>query len=338
MDSSNRKIDFHRPDFSQHELDEIKSSIESEWVAGPGPQSRRFEQRIEEKWDCPRALTTTSCTHALETALLSLELSETDEVIVPSFTFVSTAQAVLRAGGDIRFADVDETTLTVTSDTMKPVLSDNTVGVIFVHYGGFPGPIEPVRSLCKEHDLFLIEDAALAFDTTLNNQYAGTFGDFGTFSFHGSKNLTCGEGGLLTINQESSIKDCEMIRDKGTNRSANSADDSGRYTWQSTGSSYVLSDVLGAMLNAQFDRWETIRNQRVEVHNHLVNCLIEVDVNDSLLILKSGANRTHNGHMTAFRVKDEERAEPFFDALRSEAIEVKIIMNRFMILRTYEKR
>ncbi|MFB6346699.1 MAG: DegT/DnrJ/EryC1/StrS family aminotransferase [bacterium] len=318
-------IDFHRPDLGEQELANVNATFESGWVAGPGANCEAVEENCESRWSVTRVLTMSSCTHALETALMRLDLDENDEVIVPSYTYVSTALAVVRAGATPVFADVSETSLTLSRDTVEDVSTHRTQAVIFVHYGGFPGPVQPIADLCEQNNWDLIEDAAQAFDSRRDNRPAGTVGRFGAISFHGTKSLTCGEGGLLLVNDESDVKPCEMIRDKGTDRSRYLRGEVDKYTWRSRGSSYVLSDIQGAVLRAQIDRWEDIRKARRRVQKELRNAVrsLATDGDWELIEPPKSVSIRENGHLTAFLVNPPNRAQPVLEALRAEGIEAK---------------
>lgn len=313
-------ISFHRPDLTEEELDGVADSLHSGWVAGPGPEAETFERRLEQRWGVPRVLTTTSCTHALELALLRLNLSPEDEVIVPSFTFVSTASSVIRAGGTPVFADLDPDTLTLTVDTVRPQVTDRTRAVILVHYGGFPHDPADLIDFCSRRDLDLIEDAAQAFDGYVDGQPAGSFGRFGALSFHGSKSLTCGEGGVLVLNDPEDQHACEVIRDKGTDRSASAPTDRERYTWRREGSSYVLSDVLASILNVQLERWPDIKKKRRGIRRRLHRGIEQIDDAGLLRTIDPPEGREDNGHVTAVVCNEDSGGEPLREALVAEGI------------------
>lgn len=316
-------VPHHRPSFSGAEAEAAARALESGQVAGPGPFCRRVEKRLEERWDVPRVLTVTSCTHALETALLAMDLAPSEEVVVPSYTYVSCGLAVLRAGGRPVFADVDPETLTLTPKTVRPVLTERTRAVMLVHYGGYPAPTSPLRSLCEREGLSLLEDAAQAFGTARNDHPAGTVGRFGAFSFHGSKVLSCGEGGVLVVGREEDVSTCERIRDKGTDRSATRLGDVDRYTWRSTGSSYVLSDILAAVLEQQLERWPTIRRRRRTVQDRVREGIREVDRRDRFDLLIPPEDVRENGHMTGFLTGEPGARDWLLKALQAEGIRAR---------------
>lgn len=316
-------IPLHRPSFSDAEAQAAERSLRSGRVAGPGSFCRRVEKHLEERWDVPRVLTVTSCTHALEAALLALDLDPSGEVIVPSYAYVSCGLAVLRAGGRPVFADVDPDTLTLTPGTVRPRMTDRTRAVMLVHYGGFPAPIQPLEALCEREGIVLLEDAAQAFGTDREGRPAGTVGRFGAFSFHGSKVLTCGEGGALVVGREEDVSACERIRDKGTDRSATRLGDVDRYTWRSTGSSYVLSEILAAVLEQQLDRWPDIRRRRRAVQDRVRRGVRRVDRDDRLRPVTPPENTRENGHVTAFLLEDPDRRNWLLEALQAEGIEAR---------------
>jgi len=316
------KIPYHRPSITEAEKTAASRVLDGGFIAGPGPECERVEERLEERWECERVLTTTSCTHSLEIALLCMDLQSEEEVIVPSFTYVSTALAVVRAGGRPVFADIDEETLTLTAETIEEAWTENCRGVIMVHYGGYPGPVNEVVEFCEQRNLFCLEDAAQAFDGRFNGRQAGTFGQFGALSFHATKSLTCGEGGALLINDPDYIKKAEMIRDKGTDRSVSCRGDADRYTWRSTGSSYVLSDILAGILNEQLNRWPEIRKQRLQIQQETFEMLSRLDSEGLFEFVRPYHSAIEtNGHITALILQSTEARDWFLRALQAEGIE-----------------
>ena len=316
-------IPFHRPTVSSEEVEAVQRAIESQYIAGPGPHCMKVEEILEKRWNVPRVLTVTSCTHAMELALLTAELKPEAEVIVPTFTYVSSAQAVLRSGGTPVFADVDPETGMITRETVEQSLTNNTEAVMMVHYGGFPGSMREIKKLCETEDLFLLEDAAQAFGSRRGDHPAGTVGRFGAISFHGTKSLTCGEGGILIVNNEADISRAEMIRDKGTDRSATRLGDVDRYTWRTIGSSYVLSDILGAVLLKQIRRWNEIHEKRRAVQDAIRRGIESIDTHDHFQALKPPSHAEENGHITAFLFEPPQRRNWMLQALQAEGIQAR---------------
>jgi len=198
----------------------------------------------------------------MEAALLAMDVEPGAEIIMPSFAFVSAANAVLRSGGKPVFVDVDPTFLNLSSHAVAEAINPNTAGILCVHYAGVPCPMDELLDLAEQHDLFLIEDAAQALGSKWGDHSLGTLGAAGCFSFHGTKNVVAGEGGALATRNKILAQRVEIIREKGTDRSAFFRGEVDRYTWQEEGSSYVLSDVLAAILHAQLDRSNEFQEQR----------------------------------------------------------------------------
>ncbi len=234
-------------------------------LAGDGPFGKRVEQRLQEQLGAPRVLLTTSCTHAMELALLALGLPPEGEVIVPSFTFTSTANAVLRAGLRLALCDIEETWLGLDPHAAQARVGARTVALMPVHYAGLACDMEGVLALSARHGLRVVEDAAQGLFASWRGRPLGTLGDAGCFSFHDTKNVVCGEGGALALRDAALAGRAEWVREKGTNRSAFLRGEVDKYTWVAEGSSYVLSDVLAALLEAQLDKQAEIHARRAAV-------------------------------------------------------------------------
>jgi dTDP-4-amino-4,6-dideoxygalactose transaminase len=234
-------------------------------VAGDGPFCRRVEGRLSDRLGGARVLLTTSCTHALELSLLALGIGPGQEVVCPSFTFVSTANAILRVGATPVFADVEDRSLGLDPADVVRVLTPRTAAILPVHYAGRAPDMETLRGLAQGRGLKLVEDAAQGLGASYRGQALGTLGDGGCFSFHETKNITCGEGGALVVRDAAVAARAEIIREKGTNRSAFLRGEVDKYTWVAEGSSFILSDLLAAILDAQLDRFDEIQRRRAWV-------------------------------------------------------------------------
>lgn len=230
-------------------------------LQGNGPFCRRVEARLEEMLGC-RVLLTTSCTHALELALLAVGVGPGQEIVCPSFTFVSTANAILRVGARPVFADIEERTLGLDPADVERRLTAATTALLPVHYAGIGADLDGLLGVAGRRGLKVIEDAAHALAATYRGRPLGTLGDAGCFSFHDTKNLTCGEGGALALRDPEVAARAEVIREKGTNRAAFLRGEVDKYTWVAEGSSYVLADVLAAILDAQLDRLAEVQSRR----------------------------------------------------------------------------
>lgn len=264
MASKSSTIALSVPWYDEAELARVGQALASR-TAGDGPFGRKVERRLAVMWGAPHVLLTTSCTHALELALLALGIGGGDEVVCPSFTFVSTANAVLRAGARPVFADIEETTLGLDPADIENRLTSRTRALLPVHYAGMPANMDGLLAIAKRSGLRVIEDAAQAAGSRYRGRAVGTLGDAGCFSFHETKNLSCGEGGALVLADPAVAARAEIIREKGTNRSAFLRGEVDKYTWAMEGSSYVLSDILAAVLDAQLDKVAEIQSRRASV-------------------------------------------------------------------------
>jgi dTDP-4-amino-4,6-dideoxygalactose transaminase len=257
-------IPFSRPWFDEREARAVQEALCGQ-VSGDGPIGRRVEARLAAQLGAGRVLLTTSGTHALELALLALGIGPGQEVICPSFTFVSSANAVLRVGARPVFADIEDRTLGLDPADVEPRVTPRTVALLPVHYAGVAPDMEALLEIARRHRLRLVEDAAQGMAATWRGRALGTLGDAGCLSFHESKNVTCGEGGALLVADPDVARRAEIAREKGTNRAAFFRGEVDRYTWVAEGSSYVLSDVLAALLEAQLDKLADIQRRRAAI-------------------------------------------------------------------------
>jgi dTDP-4-amino-4,6-dideoxygalactose transaminase len=253
-----------KPWFTEAEGQAIAQALAGR-VAGDGPFCRRVEEKLSARLGGHRVLLTTSCTHALELCLLALGIGHGQEVVCPSFTFVSTANAILRVGATPVFAEIEDRTLGLDPADVARVLTPRTAAILPVHYAGVAPDMDALLRLCRSHGLKLIEDAAQGLGASFRGKPLGTLGDGGCFSFHETKNITCGEGGALVIQDRAVAARAEIIREKGTNRSAFLRGEVDKYTWVAEGSSFILSDLLGAVLDAQLDKFDEIQARRARV-------------------------------------------------------------------------
>lgn len=258
-------IPFNRPYRTGDEPARVAEAIESGWTGGNGPFSRRAEALLEELTGAERVLLTHSCTGALEMAALLSEVGPGDEVVLPSFTFVSTANAFALRGAVPVFADVDPATLCLDPASVEAALGPRTRVVVPVHYAGVGCDMAALGELARAHDLLVVEDAAQAIDATWDGRALGTFGALGTLSFHETKNVSSGEGGALLLNEPRWIERAEVLQEKGTNRAQFSRSEVDRYTWVDVGSSFLMSDATAALLVGQLERVHAITEARREV-------------------------------------------------------------------------
>jgi dTDP-4-amino-4,6-dideoxygalactose transaminase len=255
-------IPFNRPCLAGSEYKYIAEAIANGHASGDGPFTKKCHHLLETELGTMKALLTTSCTHALEMAALLLDCGPEDEIIVPSYTFVSTANAFALRGSRIVFCDVRPDTLNLDERQLESLISNRTKAVVPVHYAGIPCAMDKIMAIAKRNGIHVVEDNAHALFATFQGRYTGTFGCLGTQSFHETKNFTCGEGGALLVNDPKLVERAMIIRDKGTDRSQFLRGMVDKYTWTDIGSSYLPSDLLAAFLFAQLEAREMIQEKR----------------------------------------------------------------------------
>jgi len=258
-------IDFNRPAMAGNELEYIRQAIASEHTSGDGSFTRRCNEWLERRLDAPKALLTHSCTAALEMAALLFNLNAGDEVIMPSFTFVSTANAVVLRGAVPVFVDIRPDTLNLDEDLIDAAITSRTKAIFVVHYAGVGCAMDRVMQIADRHGLLVAEDAAQGLLARYQGRQLGTIGHLGAISFHETKNIISGEGGALIINDRSLIERAEIIREKGTNRKLFLRGEVDKYTWVDVGSSYLPSDVIAAYLLAQLEQADRLLMERCAI-------------------------------------------------------------------------
>lgn len=256
------KVPFNRPTIAPNQLMYVQQAFEQGHLAGDGPFTRQASEELSRLHNGSKVLLTTSCTSALELAALLLDLSPGDEVIVPSFTFVSSANAFAIMGATIVFAEIEHDSLCISASTVEPLITSRTRAIVAVNYGGAPSVTSELVTLAATHDIVIIEDNAHGLFASHEGKPLGTQSALSTLSFHETKNITCGEGGALVINDERFAERAEIIREKGTNRSQFFRGMVDKYTWVDKGSSYLMSDINAAVLLAQLEFAETIQKRR----------------------------------------------------------------------------
>jgi dTDP-4-amino-4,6-dideoxygalactose transaminase len=258
-------IPFNRAGLAGNEFDYMQQAIDGMHISGDGSFTKKCQGLLQEALGVPKVLLTTSCTHALEMAALLLDISPGDEVIVPSFTFVSTANAFVLRGARPVFIDIRPDTLNLDESKLEAQITPRTTAIVVVHYAGVGCEMDDICAIASRHHVPIVEDNAHGLFGQYKGQYLGTFGSLSTQSFHETKNFTCGEGGALLINDRSYIERAEIIREKGTNRSRFFRGQVDKYTWVDLGSSYLPSDILAAFLYAQFEAREQIQARRQQI-------------------------------------------------------------------------
>jgi dTDP-4-amino-4,6-dideoxygalactose transaminase len=260
-----RDIPFHRPHLTGDEADCVASALASGHLHGDGPFTAEVSQRLSELSGSGRVMLTPSCTHALELAALLLDLDPGDEVVMPSFTFVSTANAFALRGARPVFVDVDPLTLDLDPAAVADAVTERTRAIVVVHYAGIACDMDALLAIADTHGIPLIEDNAHGLCGTYRDRPLGSLGAMSALSFHDTKNIQCGEGGALVVNRPDLVGRAEVLREKGTNRQAFMRHEVEKYTWVDVGSSYLLGEVLAAVLKAQLDHVEEIQKARHEI-------------------------------------------------------------------------
>lgn len=258
------KIPFNKIYYGEEEIEAVIDSLKRGQISSDGYYTRAVETLLEKKLNAFKVITTTSCTHALEMACILSGLKSGDQVIIPSFTFPSTANAVLLTGATPVFAEIEEKTLNIDVDKIEKNINEKTKAIILVHYGGISCDMDKIKHIAKIYNLIIIEDAAQALGGKYKDKFLGTIGDFGCFSFHQTKNFICGEGGALLINRddEEKLNKAMILRQKGTNRDKFIKGQIDKYNWVDYGSSYAPSDMLMAFLFAQLSKMDEIIEKR----------------------------------------------------------------------------
>lgn len=317
----NYRIPFNRPTYTGAEDQYVLSSLRKNRISGDGEFSRRCQHWFENKLGCCRALLTPSCTHALEMAALLIDIGPGDEVIMPSFTFVSTANAFVMRGAKVVFVDIRPDTMNLDERLVEAAVTDRTKAIVVVHYAGIPCEMDAISDIAQRRNLYVIEDAAQAMMSTYKGRPAGRLSHLAAYSFHETKNYTSGgEGGLLIVNDERFAERAEIIREKGTNRSQFFRGMVDKYTWVDIGSSYLLSDVQAAYLWGQLERADDVNRDRLCTWRSYWQGLLPLQENGLVQLPHVPTEVEHNGHMFYIRVRDLEQRTQFLQHLASKGI------------------
>jgi len=303
-------INFNVPPFTGKETEYIMEAVKAQKICGDGQFTKKCNSWLENKTGTAKALLTTSCTHATELAALLAEVKAGDEVIMPSYTFVSTADAFVLRGAVPVFVDIRPDTMNIDEKKIEAAITDKTVGIVPVHYAGVACEMDAIMDIAKHHNLWVIEDAAQGIMSTYKGKALGTFGEFGCFSFHETKNYSMGEGGAILIRDEKYIEPAEIIREKGTNRSKFYRGQIDKYTWVNQGSSYLPSDMNAAYLWAQLELAEEINDWRLRVWNRYFEALTPLAESGKIELPTVPEGCVHNAHMFYIKAAEiEERTK-----------------------------
>ena len=301
-------INFNVPPYTGHEMEYIRQCVENQKICGDGPYTKKCNEWIEKKMGTAKCLMTTSCTHATELAAMLSQVKEGDEVIMPAYTFVSTANAFVLRGAVPVFVDIRPDTMNLDEKLIESAVTERTKAIVPVHYAGVACEMDTIMETAQRHHLMVIEDAAQGVMSFYKGKALGTIGDFGCYSFHETKNYSMGEGGALLIKDPKYVEDAEIIREKGTNRSKYYRGQIDKYTWINYGSSYLPSDMNAAYLYAQLEMAEEINDARLGCWNRYYENLkgLAQEGKIELPVVPEGC--VHNAHMFYIKAKDiEER-------------------------------
>jgi dTDP-4-amino-4,6-dideoxygalactose transaminase len=290
-------IPFNKPYFTGNEFGYMRDALASGKISGDGHFTKLCHARIESLLGSGRSLLTTSCTDALEAAALLCDIQPGDEVIVPSYTFVSTANAFVLRGAKIRFIDSHADQPNLNESLIEELLTPRTRAIVPVHYAGVACDMDPITAIARKHSLRVVEDAAQAIDASYNGRPLGTLGDLAAFSFHETKNVIAGEGGSLHVNDPALIARAEVVREKGTNRSAFFRGEIDKYGWVDVGSSFLPSELTAAFLFAQLESLDRIQARRKQLWEHYLKRLAPLAEQGVAVLPAVPAYASRNGHM-----------------------------------------
>ncbi len=313
-------INFNVPPYVDTAMDYMKECVENQKICGDGAYTRKCNEWIEQRTGCKKCLLTTSCTHATELAALLADIRPGDEVIMPAYTFVSTANAFVLRGAVPVFVDIRPDTMNIDEKLIEAAVTEKTKAIAPVHYAGVACEMDTIMDIADRHGLMVIEDAAQGVLSTYKGKALGTIGNFGCFSFHETKNYSMGEGGALLIREEKDIEEAEIIREKGTNRSKFYRGQIDKYTWVNFGSSYLPSDMNAAYLYAQLEKADEINQARLACWNRYYENLKPLAEAGRLELPFIPEGCVHNAHMFYIKAKDLEERTALISYLKANEI------------------
>ena len=315
------RISFNRPPFVGKETEYIKEAVEENgMICGDGPFTKKCSQWMKERFQTKNVLLTTSCTHALEMAAFLADIQPGDEVIMPSYTFVSTADAFVLRGATCVFVDIRPDTMNIDETKIEEAITEKTKAIVPVHYAGVSCAMDEIMAIAKKYNLKVVEDAAQGVNAFYKGKALGTIGDFGCYSFHETKNYSMGEGGAILFQDDRYLEPAEILREKGTNRSQYFRGQIDKYTWVGYGSSYLPSDMNAAYLWAQLEEADKINDKRLSIWNFYHEELKELEDKGVLERPYIPEYATHNAHMYYIKVKDLRVRTKLLDYLKERGI------------------
>jgi dTDP-4-amino-4,6-dideoxygalactose transaminase len=313
-------IGFNKPYLIGDEINYIAQAVSREKVSGNGYFTQLCHTFFETRFKFKKCLLTTSCTDALEMAAILIGIQPGDEVIVPSFTFVSTANAFVLRGAKIIFADSNPDEPNIAVSALEQLISPRTKAIVVVHYGGVACDMDKIMALAKNYNLFVVEDAAQAIDSYYNDTPLGKIGHLATFSFHETKNIIAGEGGMLVVNDEQFIKRAEIIWEKGTNRMAFFKGEVDKYNWVDIGSSFLPSEIIAAFLYAQLEKFDIIQNRRKQIWSFYYNGLRHLEKSGRVKLPVIPDYASCNGHLFYLVCENEKTRNALISYLKENNI------------------
>ena len=314
-------INFNVPPFTGKEFDYMKIAVENKKICGDGAFTKKCDSWMEERFGAKKALLTTSGSTALDMAALLCGLKPGDEVILPSFTFSSTANSFVLAGATLVFVDIRPDTMNIDETKIEAAITDRTKVICPVHYAGVACEMDTIMDIAKRHNLIVVEDAAQGVMSTYKGKALGTIGDFGCFSFHETKNYSAGEGGAILINNPDYIEKAEILREKGTNRSLFFRGQVDKYTWVDFGDSYLQSDLNAAYLWAQLEMADEINENRLETWNSYYNAFKHLKDENIISLPTIPEGCVHNAHMFYIKCKDLDTRQAYIKYMRDNDIQ-----------------
>jgi dTDP-4-amino-4,6-dideoxygalactose transaminase len=313
-------INFNKPPYVGKEIEYIQLAIHNHRICGDGMFTQKCSEWFEDRLYTPKALLTTSCTHALEMSAILTDIKEGDEIIMPSFTFVSTANAFVLRGAKIVFIDIRTDTMNIDEELIEQAITDKTKAIVPVHYAGVACEMDKIMEIAQRHNLYVIEDAAQGVMSTYKGQALGSIGDYGCYSFHETKNYSMGEGGAILIRDREHIERAEIIREKGTDRSKFLRGQIDKYTWVDCGSSYLPSELNAAYLYAQLEMAEKINDDRLRSWHLYHEQLEELEWDQLIKRPFIPQECKHNAHMYYIKVKDIEQRTQLINYLKDKEV------------------
>ncbi len=313
-------IHFNVPPFIGTEFEYMKQAVANHKICGDGPFTKKCDEWLEKRFDAKKVMLTTSGSSALDMAALLCGIKTGDEVILPSFTFSSTANAFVLAGAKLVFVDIRPDTMNIDETKIEAAVTEKTKVICPVHYAGVACEMDVIMDIAKRHNIKVVEDAAQGVMSTYKGKALGTIGDFGCYSFHETKNYSMGEGGAIVINNENYIEKAEILREKGTNRSQFFRGQVAKYNWVDFGDSYLQSDLNAAYLWAQLEQADKINNNRLKTWNTYYNALKPLADKGVLELPVVPEDCIHNAHMFYIKCKDLKTRQEFIEYMRKNDI------------------